>query len=189
MPNNIGKTNLDGTKQYTGMRLWIRDIPDQILASQSLNTYLLQATNSNMNVNGSSTPVSYIYTVPAGKCAFIVRSFITLEDGIAALSPGDFGAISGALSNGVQINLNGSEIANWKTNREIRNTMFDFDEQFGGAGSYVGRWTHTRDYNGNPLFLDAGETFECKIRDDLTDLDQFLFRLKGIVKDIPKHLR
>jgi hypothetical protein len=151
-----------------------------------LSIHLLNGGSNNMAVNGSVTPVTYTYTVPADTRVALNRGFLVMEDGVISFLPGAFAAIA-ALTNGVEINvtpLGGSPVVleNWKTNREVRDTMFDFDEQWKTAGTYVGRWSFTKDLNNNGIVLTPGDTFNMVIQDDLSGLDYFSFRLKGIKK-------
>lgn len=158
--------------------------------SHYLSEYLLNAASRDMVVNGAITPVDFIYTVPVGKKVHLARSFIVLEDGASVFGAGDFGAISGALGNGVQIAITpsgGSEVVleNWTTNREIRATMFDFDTSFGAnppVGSYIGRWTFGKDLANSGISLAAGDVITARVRDDLTDLSEFQFKIKGRIE-------
>lgn len=153
-----------------------------------LSEYLLDTAARDMAVDGSVTPVLYRYTVPANTEVEINRGLIVLEDGAVAFVPSAFGAL-GALSNGVEIGVipsGGSKVIfeMWNTNREIRDTMFDFDQQFRLDGQYVGRWSFTRDQKDKGLLLTAGDIFEFKIQDDLTGLDYMSFKLKGIQRSV-----
>lgn len=151
-----------------------------------LSEYLLNGAVKNMAVNGT-TPVTYSYIVPADTRVALNRGFIAMEDGAVSFVAGNFGAISGALANGVEVSVtpNGGSpvvLETWTTNREVRDTMFDFDEQWRTAGTYIGRWSFTKDLNNNGIVLTPGDAFNIKIQDNLSSLDYLSFRLKGIKK-------
>ena len=153
------------------------------------STFLTYSGLSNMIVNGASTPVDFAYTVPADTRIAINRGFLLFEDGAAAFAPAVFGALGGALTNGIEISITpdgGSKVVleTWTTNREVRGTMFDFDQTFKTNGVYTGRWTFTKDLNQNGLILNPGDMFTFKIQDNLSTLDYFGFRLKGIIQEI-----
>ena len=154
-----------------------------------LSEYLLDTAARDMAVNGAITPVLYRYTVPVDTEVEIIRGLVVIEDGPIAFIPGDFAALGAALTNGVEIGVipsGGSKVIfeMWQTNREIRDTMFDFDQQFRTDGQYVGRWSFTRDQKDKGLLLTAGDIFEIKIQDDLSALDYMSFKLKGIKKAV-----
>ncbi len=151
--------------------------------------FLLNGGSEDMAVDGSVTPVEFSYTVPTDTRVKLSQAFMTMEDGPLAFRPGDFGAISGVLTNGVEVSITPfggvkTVMETWVTNREIRNTIFDFDTEFRTDGQYVGRWTMTSDFAGGELFLNDGDKFSVIIQDDLTPLDFMSFRLKGTLLDI-----
>ena len=154
----------------------------KINASGYWGDYLKDGSDENMAVDGSSTPVEYLYTVPAGHTLEIQRFMVTLEDGSVAFVPGDFGAIGGALTNGVEISVTNSgakyTLATWKTNRQIRDTMFDFNPTFKADGAYVGRWTLSKDMESG-ITLEPGDKVSALVQDALNALDFFSIRVKG----------
>ena len=153
-----------------------------------LSEYLLDTAAINMAVNGT-TPVTYRYTCPANTRISLNRGLLSFEDGVVAFLPGNFGALGAPLANGVEVSitpLGGSKVVleTWKTNREVRDTMFDLDQTFKTAGVYTGRWTFTKDLNQNGLIMTTGDVFAFKIQDNLSTLDYLSFKLKGIKKTI-----
>lgn len=153
-----------------------------------LSAFLLETAAVNMAVDGT-TPKIYRYTVPANTRVSINRGLLVIEDGAAAFAPGAFAALGGALANGVEISITpngGSKVTleTWTTNREVRDTMFDFDQTFKTNGVYTGRWTFTKDLNQNGLTLNPGDVFDFKIQDNLSSLDYLSFKIKGIKKVI-----
>lgn len=153
-----------------------------------MSEFLLDGSTVNMAVNGT-TPVEYSYTVPADTKVKLTRGLLVIEDGSTEFVAGNFGQISGALGNGVEVSITpsgGSKVVleNWTTNREIRGTMFDFDNQFKTAGQYVGRWTFAKDFADGGFTLTAGDKFSIIIQDNLSTLDYLSFRLKGVIETV-----
>lgn len=153
-----------------------------------LSVHLLDGAAIDMAVNGT-TPVIYRYTVPADTKVALHRGLLTIEHGAAAFNAAHFAALGAALGNGVEISITpngGSKVIleTWKTNRQIRDTMFDLDQTFKTAGVYTGRWTFTKDLNNNGLILNPGDVFDFKIQDNLSTLTYMSFKLKGIKKVI-----
>lgn len=158
-------------------------------ATFDLSTYLVNETGGvNMAVDGSTNEVNYNYTVPVGKRLYLSRGFIEFEDGVVAFVSSDFGAISGGLTNGLLVSfVNGGvtvNLENWLTNRQVRGTMFDFDQAFKSDGAYVGRWTFTKDIDGQDFVFEAGDVINFKVRDDLSSLDWFSFKIKGLLINV-----
>ena len=142
--------------------------------------YMLNGGSPDMNVDGSITPVDFSYIVSGLFDAKWFRNFFDLQDGTQNFQPDNFGAISGGLTNGVDIITlrEGVEtiIENWKTNMDVAMTCYDFTSPF-KAGAYVGRWTIASDI-GNPITLFPDDGIIIRINDNLTSLDAFRFRSK-----------
>lgn len=152
--------------------------------NELISQCLLDSSTVDMAVNGLSPSATYGYTVPEFSVFLLTRGLLVIEDGSVAFSPGNFGAIAGALANGVEISYTNKAkgkviIDTWKTNRQIRDTMFDFDQTFKADGVYTGRWTFSKDLGSRGLMLYAGDKFEIKIQDNLSSLDYLSFKLKG----------
>ena len=153
-----------------------------------VSEYLTNGGSEDMAVNGG-TPVEFSYTVPADTIVYVTRSFVAIEDGSVAFNPAHFAALGAALGNGVEVSITpngGSKVVLelWKTNRQVRDTMFDFDQEFKSDGAYIGRWTFGKDLgnftNDKPgIELNAGDKFSVIVQDDLTDLDWMSFKIKG----------
>ena len=148
-----------------------------------LSQYLLEGANISMAVDGT-TPKTYGYTVANSEQLLLTRGLLIIEDGSVAFLPGNFGAIASSLTNGIEISYTtkakGKVIVDtWKTNRQIRDTMFDFDQTFKSAGVYTGRWTFSKDLGSEGLMLYPGDKFEIKIQDNLSTLEYLSFKLKG----------
>lgn len=154
-----------------------------VTREELFSQYLLEGVNVDMAVDGS-TPKTYKYTVQPSEMLLLTRGMLVIEDGSVAFLPGNFGALGAALANGIEISYTtkakGKVIVElWKTNREIRDTMFDLDQTFKSAGVYTGRWTFSKDLSSDGLELHPGDIFEIKIQDNLTALDYLSFKIKG----------
>ena len=153
-----------------------------------LSVFLLNSAAKDMAVDGT-VPAEYFYVVPPGFKVKLTRGFITIEDGATNFSPGNFGAIAGALANGLEASITpsgGSKdvLENWTTNREIRNSMFDFDNEFKVAGANVGRWSFGKDLSNGGFSLAAGDKFSIIVQDNLSSLDYLSFRIKGNIEAV-----
>lgn len=158
-----------------------------IPAENFLTTYLLNGESNDMGVDGSETPVAFSYTVPAGKVFELGRMLIYAEAGTAFDSTKWFNLT--ALTNGVDIVVDGVTIDNWKDNIDALTNMFDLSSAgviFGkSTRTMAGRWTYTRGTEGQPLRVTAGNTVDAIINDDLSPAG-IIFRIKiqGELKDI-----
>jgi len=145
--------------------------------------FLLDGSTIDMSVDGSITPVEYSFTVPTDKRIRISRALLTIEDGNQLFKPEQFGRLS-ELSNGLEISVTpfgGSKqiMETWKTNREIRNTMFDFNTQFRQDGQYVGRWSLAKDFSDSGLYMNEACKISVLVQDALQGLDFLSLRIKG----------
>ena len=96
-----------------------RVIKEQIYNESNLvHEYLLATAAKNLGVDGSAVPVTYSAKPASGKLWLISKIFIFLQDG-SALTPSTFGNIT-ALTNGLSIKLNNTEIFNFKDNLDIQ---------------------------------------------------------------------
>jgi len=164
--------------------------PEIYFVGNYLSQPLLDSAANNMAIDGSVTPVEYSFTVATSRRIRVSRGSLMLEDGNLEFSPGDFGRISGALANGVEISITpdgGSPVVieTWATNRDIRDTLASFDPQFRQDGAYVGSWEFTADLSGGKgLYLNDGDKFSMTIQDDLTPLDFMSFTLHGRIINV-----
>lgn len=174
--DGVGLTNVSVQKSVL---VTARNLPTVLYAEQGINTRLFDDASFDMAVDGSTTPVDFIFT--AVVLSFIERTMVVITDGLTDFTSSNFGAISGGLANGVEILIDsdGVEIplALWKTNLDISLTMFDFTNPFKN-GAYVGRWTFSKD-TGEPYALRPDDKFIVRIQDDLTGLDLFEQVIKG----------
>lgn len=142
--------------------------------------FLLNSGSEDMNVDGSVTPLNFDFAPSLGETFFVKSlTFLILDTGTT--DPGDFGAITGALTNGLQFLIRSSgteyEITNLKTNADIEVSLIQ------GIGSLPGNpagWMNNLDWRSGkiefniPIRLD-GDTSDYvrfKVRDDLTGIGQ-----------------
>ena len=174
----IGITNI-----YIPKLAIIAAVPETpiVFAASYKSPYLTNVTfDQDMAQAGSlGVPIDFEYEVTGNSPARWTRSFIDLQDGAQDFQPDDFGALA-ALVNGVQIIVekDGVEyvMETWNSNMDISMTCYDFSAPY-KAGAYIGRWTILSDLNA-PITLFPGDKIICRIRDTLTGLDAFRFRIK-----------
>lgn len=176
--NTIGITNI-----YVPKLMVIASIPETsiVLPSSYKAPYLLNGGSQDMAVDGSVTPVDFVYEITGASPGRWVRNFIDLQDGNQTFLPENFGAITGSLTNGVDIiaEKDGIEylLENWKTNMDISMTCYDFTQPY-RSGAYIGRWTITNDTGGSPITFFPGDKLIVRIKDNLIPLELFRFRAK-----------
>ena len=138
----------------------------------------------NMNVDGSSTSVSYKICPPAGELWQATRIIIEILDS-TAMDDGLFGGRA-ALENGVLMRSSKSGIKHtltlWRTNGGMANDMYDVEyTPKAPAGQYGlrGRWTFTNLGIIIELIGDNSDYEEVIVQDDLTGLDRFTIKAQG----------
>lgn len=173
----VGITNLSIQKTVITATRIITNIKSP---ANRISEYVKDGTNQNMNVNGSVTPVDFVYEVAAGNVELFERSMFSLISGTQEFVSTNFGSI-GALTNGVEILIEyrGVEYIQeiWQSNMDISETCYDFTNPY-KDGAYVGRWTFSKD-TGTAMFLPAGSKVIIRVNDNLTGLTLFQFKLKG----------
>lgn len=141
----------------------------------------------NMNVNGSlGSPSVFMIKPLSSEVWHIYRLNLHMADG-TAMDDGTFGGI-GALTNGVQVRLNDEDgtlhLALWKSNADIALDIYDVtyaDKAPAGEFGFRGRWTFKK--SNTVLKLDGrlGDSIECRIQDNLTELLEFKVKVQGHV--------
>lgn len=145
---------------------------------------LNESSSASMNVNGSSVNVNFDFSPASGEIWFIEAIQLFIQDNGTTLAT-SFGAISGGLTNGVQILVKTKsteyEISNLKNNIDI-NMVFKNEPQIPGT---FGLFESSDIFVGElafrvPIVLkgDLGDQIRIKIRDNLTGLDHFRARAK-----------
>lgn len=144
-----------------------------------------------MNINGSSTPVSFRYVVPAGKVAFPHRVVFALGD--QNIEYMNFAGLGAQLTNGIEIRLldtddtvltdftNGTPIT--ATREFVMLAGGDVNVLQTGVGQdpdFVAiRWTLSK--AGYVPYLKAGQSFEILIQDDLLLVENLRAFVQGRV--------
>lgn len=165
----------------------IAAIEAAVEAADYITTYIENSGSNDMGVKGDVTPVSFIYTPPAGKNFLAARVLVYMESGTNFDST-KFMNLA-ALTNGVKISAAGVELTNWQDNIDIIEDMFDLSSAGKAfsteAKSLAGRWSFTRATGEEPIKILNGETFEVLIRDDLSAAG-IIFRIKiqGKLEDL-----
>lgn len=156
--------------EYENRHKWLRNSSNQLEA----------------NVNGSSTPVEFFYTIPAGDTYDIARLLVYIKD--SGTFDADLYGNGAVLTSGMEIKverlglpdqdlLDGVTI---KTNAEWQSVAYDFSYNSIGSGDNVAsvRWTFAK--SGKPLRLEAGDRFVITVNDNLTVLKGHRFHVQGI---------
>ena len=161
--------------------------------SYNITTDGIRKIVTDMSVDGSVTPVSFKVVAETTESIVHITRFLFSMVHNSAGDMSKFGNLD-PLTRGVLIRAfykrtnEYKTVANWKTNEDLANTMYDvrFDSRAGGAGSYgtSGRWTLTS--AGIAAELQPGLPFdfiEILVQDNLTALDSFTFTAQGHTED------
>jgi len=162
---------------------------DTPIDRQFLTGDLVITATDNMNVDGSSTTQIFSIGPVGGGAAVeidITRLLGFIADGVA-MDDGKFGGIS-ALTNGVVLRHNNDVLTNiWnsKTNGDFGLLCYDIaytDKAPAGENGFRFRNTYAGpSKHGVTIRLEAGDTLEVLIQDDLTGLTDFNMMAQGHV--------
>ena len=138
-------------------------------------------------VNGSITPVNFLYTVPDGYVFYVSRIIIAIQD------TGKFDADKYGngltLTNGVVIGtlLDGGAVVNATAQLPIRansdwaSYAYDLTFHAEGVGDDIAVASYSFQEDGLPLAINGGNAFLMQIRDDLTGLTRQHARVAGVL--------
>jgi hypothetical protein len=145
------------------------------------------ATTILANVDGSSVSVPFRFTVPAGKTAKLTRLNVEIND--ASIDQSKFGGVT-ARANGLTIYTEtaGNTVIEDLTGLWPIKKNGDWAPYAGpdgvntrstGAGDdlFVCRWTFSK--AGQPITLQAGQSFVIEVHDDLRSLTQYVQQVQG----------
>lgn len=163
--------------------------PRPLIKILPFNENLLNGSNKSMDVNGSGTAQDFTAGPGAGEIWYIQEITLFLEDP-GTMDAGDFGSISGGLSNGLQllIDVDGTEyeIANFEDNMDLETgfaripfTGFGEDGANGWMNEddvFSGKWKF---YPPISLVGDDDDQFIARVRDNLTGLSELEMRVIG----------
>lgn len=164
-------------------------------ADQSIYDFLESGGGSiEMNVDGSSTPVDFSYTLPAAHVGYAELFRLNVLLLAPTVDPADFGAISDGLAEGLQITVRAAGggmlfdytrqasiklNANWGSLSgpvdSVRDVVAGVKPDLWGV-----RWTFAN--SGEKLELMPGQAFRITVNDDLSgasDVVQFRCMLQG----------
>jgi hypothetical protein len=147
-----------------------------------ISSYLENASSNDMAVDGSSTAVTFSYAPPATK-KLVAGRIILYVSGATPFSDVKFADLT-ALTNGVSVHLNDTEIENWKDNADMVTTFYDADGRvaFTNADRNIaGRWTFTRATGAVADGLQVTSSFKAIVQDDLTGLSVFRIKIQGVL--------
>lgn len=156
---------------------------DIVLASGSTVEVVLVDLQS--TAGSLASPKIYILEPPTNEVWHILRLIFSMTHAAAA-DLSKFGSIT-ALTNGILVrtNINGAiqNIANWKSNNDIKQAMYDveFTDRAGGGSPYGTSGRFTLGKLGVALKLDGatGDKIEVLVQDDITGLGFLGFNGQG----------
>ncbi len=149
-------------------------------------SHLTTAGTESMATDGSSSVVTFSYTVPAGRTASLSHLNIHIADG--SVDPHQFGGLA-EITNGCLVRVIGSDGTTILQgfDDEAINTNGDFGELCGaniiiatgmGDDTINARWNFIE---GGSMVLQAGESFATEVRDDLGALTEFECLVVGVL--------
>ena len=146
----------------------------------------LNSDSREMAVDGSTTPVAFRYTAPAGG-AILERAIIFYEDtgtfdatlmgnGVAMTTGLTFQVLD---SDDTAVKLDLLDGETLKSNADFSRVCFDFAHLTMGTGPETAavRWTFSR--SGKPVELEAGDSLTVTVSDNLAGLNTFTVMVQG----------
>lgn len=158
----------------------------EVTENNAVIQYLTNNGLNDMAVDGSIDPVLFSAIPPVGRKWVIARMLIYYSAANRAFRERGFGHLQ-ALTNGIDIMLNGAAILNWKDNVDVTLAMYDTDSKSvysKSDRSIAGRFTFsrfTRPSGGLTVRPPAG--FAIKVRDNLSRLSVFRALIEGVAFD------
>lgn len=134
---------------------------------------------TNLAVNGSITPVIFEAKPPQGKKWRVTRMVGYLE-GVNPFSADTFADVT-ALTNGVEVMINGQVMTTWNTNRDIASSIpvLSAPKALGKEDrTLAGAW-HIKEAFGNSLLVDENGGVQFKVQDDLSSITAFYITVQG----------
>jgi len=166
---------------------------DVIPSWRWISTYLTTIADSNdMAVDGSGgAPQSFSYTPPVNY-DFIASRLIMLMITSSAMSLAVFADLAAALGTGIQFVADGVLIATWQSNIDMYTEYYDKlalanVSDAGNDTTVSGRWTFTKDTNGQGIIIPNGKLFEVIVNDDLSSLTTLRMKIKGKLVQSCRH--
>ncbi len=153
----------------------------------SFNSFLaidVSGGSTDMNVDGSSTPVTFIAQPPTGKIWYIHTIDVVLED--TAMSFAKFGGIAIPLTNGVdfKVKQNGASeitLANIKRNGDFYTFANDAFIESSTTTDILVAHVRTKVNTGTTFKLtdSNSEFFKAVVNDNLTNINKFQVLIRG----------
>lgn len=147
--------------------------------------WLRDGANIEANVDGSSVPKVYQYTVGPGDTLLMYRMIVSYSD--SGTFDASFYGNGATLNNGLLVKVvyaDSSELdlldgAPILSNHDWESMCYDFRYHDYGVGDGVAtvRWTFAN--SGNPILLEAGDSFQVVVQDNLTVLTGQRFNIQG----------
>lgn len=141
-------------------------------------------TNTDLSVDGSSTPVNFDYLIPDDESFLLSRLLFRLEDTAIAMTK--FGGIA-ALTNGITIKILGTDLDNTKFDA-FNGATIKKNDDFAliagesillGAGTDAFMVRYTLLKSGALMRIDGGERVRIVVADNLTGITEFHVTVQG----------
>ncbi len=184
--DSIGQ--ISGTDVITELQIISEstEVHNKFSPGKFFNVHLKNIASFDMNVNGSVTPVDFLFEPPPDKHIFISRLIIMIEDnninfnkfgGISALTNGFFIKVT---ENGIERNLHDNII---KKNSHFHMLAYDVSIDSSTTDLLSVRWSFSK--SGTYLHLHAStlDNFKVIVADNLTGLTTFHMAIQGFEVD------
>lgn len=144
------------------------------------------ASSPDMNVDGSSTPVSFTAVPSTSKIFYVSRLIIYMED--ASMNHSKFAGISGGITNGIDIKATEDGVERTLQGSITRNGGFyniahDIDIASASTDVFTMRWSFHRSGTWIRLKDSTSDNIKIVVNDDLTSVDVFKAVVQGFEVD------
>lgn len=158
---------------------------EAIRVDEYFTEYLENDGNNNLCVDGSVTPVVFSTSPPAGRHLEVGRFLLYLR-GLTSFD--DIGFMNfAALTNGVEIKINGQLVTTWRTNIDVIVDMFDLTPAGAAFGkdrsTLAGRWSLNKVLGGEGVLCPDGQLVQAVVQDNLAGAGIFRIKVQGELRD------
>lgn len=156
-----------------------------IRAGEYFTEYLRNGIDNNLCVDGSVDPVIFSTFPPLGQNLEVGRFLLYLR-GSTSFDDTKFMNLD-ALTNGIEIRINGQLITTWRDNIDIVIDMFDLTPAGVAFGkdtrTLTGRWSLTKVLGGEGVLCPDGQSVQAIVQDVLDGAGIFRIKVQGELRD------
>ncbi len=157
---------------------------EAIRVGEYFTEYLKNDGNNNLCVDGSADPIVFSASYPVGQHLEVGRFLLYLR-GSTSFDDTKFMNLS-ALTNGIEIRINGQLVTTWRDNIDIVIDMYDLTSAgvaFGKSGrTLTGRWSLTKVLGGEGILCPDGQLVQAIVRDNIEG-GVFRIKVQGELRD------